>query len=161
MRRNVEAARDGGEVQSLADEVSQGDDQGVGAHRPSGDEVARGLFGQAHLVFRPQQDDVGQGRFNRIADAAGAVRAFVSGGVVVAGAAAPDVAHVARIDAQIAGEGSAQHLIGGDQGAQALVDLAVHPFAPLLDGEHHHQPYAHPDQGDQGQAQQGGEQALP
>ena len=44
----------------------------------------------------------------------------------------PSLAQVARIDGQSARERAPQRLVGGDERLQALVDLAIRAFAPLL-----------------------------
>src|SRR5690606_13299734 len=77
------------------------------------------------------------------------------------GRPALDVAQVTRIDHQIARERPSESLVGGHQGAQPLVDLAVHPLAALLDRHHHHQPDADADQGDEREAEQRRSDALP
>jgi hypothetical protein len=56
-----------------------------------------------------------------------------------------------RADGERAGEGAAQHLVGGDQRLEPLVDLAVLALAPLLQRHHHDESYAHADQRDQQQ----------
>ena len=50
--------RNGGEVQSLADEVAQGDDKFGGVDYAPFDHIQCGLLGQTHLLFGTQQDDV-------------------------------------------------------------------------------------------------------
>ena len=62
---------------------------------------------------------------------------------------------------QFTREGAAQHLVGGNQRAQALVDLAVLALAPPLDGLHEHQPDAHRDDRNQHQAHQRGHHRAP
>src|SRR3546814_16267273 len=74
---------------------------------------------------------------------------------------AAQVAQVARIDRQIAGEGAAERLVGRDQYAQPLVDLAIHPLPTLLDRHHDDQPDADADQRDERQPDQRRADALP
>jgi hypothetical protein len=71
------------------------------------------------------------------------------------------VAQMGRIDRQLARKGAAEHLVRGNQGAQPLVDLAVHALTALLDGLHHEHPDADADQGEDGKPQQRAEHALP
>ncbi|MCY1238866.1 hypothetical protein D9M72_516250 [compost metagenome] len=146
-------------------------------HRTAGHQLARRGGRQPHLLLGAQQDDVGQRRLDGIANAAGAVggghrlpcvrcRGWRGGGRWRDGGIggirlAPQVAQVRGIDGQVAGKGTAQRLVRGDQRAQPLVDLPVLAFAALLHGLHDQQPDAHADQRDDGQAHHRGEQALP
>ena len=89
------------------------------------------------LRLRPQQQNVGQGGLDRIAHAPGPVRTRpvfrLRVGTLRPGIRAPSqFAQVRRIHRQVAREGTAQGLVGGDQGAQAFVDLAVFPLPALL-----------------------------
>lgn len=64
------------------------------------------------------------------------------------------------IDRQITGKGPAQRLIGGDQGAQPLVDLAIQTLPALLDRDHRKQPDTNADQRYGREAQQGGDKRM-
>ena len=142
-------------------------------HGAAGDKLARGMLGQPHLFFRAEQDDVGKRRLDRVADAARAVRRVRSGHGERDRFLLPavrlrhldrrraQVAQMSRIDGERAGEGAAQHLVGGDQSLQPLVDLPVRPLAALLDGHHHDQTHAHADEGEQCEAEQRHEDAVP
>jgi hypothetical protein len=66
-----------------------------------------------------------------------------------------------RIDGEIAGEGTAQCFIGGNQCPQALVDLPVFSLTSLLNRLHREQSDSDSDEGNHAQAQQGREQRRP
>ena len=68
---------------------------------------------------------------------------------------------MARVHREAAGKGAAEHLVGGNEGFEPFVDLAVHPLLALLDGGHHDEANADADQREQGDADKGGEDALP
>jgi len=70
------------------------------------------------------------------------------------------IAAVSGIDGQVAGERPTQGLVGGDEGAQALVDLAIHALPALLNRDHRKQADADADQGNDRQAQQGGDESM-
>ncbi|TPG40506.1 hypothetical protein EAH79_11380 [Sphingomonas koreensis] len=139
--------------------------------RATGDKIVGGAGGEAHMILGAEQDDVGQRRLHRVADAPRAIRSFAARRRqidrrgrrrFVAGlAATPQIAQMRWVDRKIASERAAEHLIRGDQRAQPLVDLAVHPFAPLLDRHHHKQPHADADQREHRQADQCRQQAVP
>ena len=65
------------------------------------------------------------------------------------------------VHSQLAGEGAAQHLVGGDQRAEAFVDLAVHALLALLDRQHHQDADANPDQGEKRDREDREQDALP
>jgi hypothetical protein len=67
---------------------------------------------------------------------------------------------VSGIDAQVARERAAQHLVGGDQGAQTLVDLAIHTLPALLNRDHRKQTDTGADQRNDRKAQKGGSSNL-
>ncbi|MNN42584.1 hypothetical protein D3C81_1567760 [compost metagenome] len=115
--------------------------------------------GQPYLLVGAQQQDVRQGRFDRVADAPCPIRTRL-GDAFFVGALA-QVTQMGRVDPQLTGEGTAQRLVGRHQGTQPLVDLAVLAFAALLQGLHHQQADSHAEQGDQNQPGQGGQHALP
>src|SRR5690606_25350306 len=50
---------------------------------------------------------------------------------------------------------------GRDQCPQPFIDLPVHPFTPLLDGEHHQQADTDADECEQGDADQSDQKAVP
>ncbi len=106
-----EIRRDGSEIKSLADEGTEGDDEVVGMDVSSFDKFLCGLSGEAHLFFRSEKDDIGEGGFDGIADPSGAVGAaavfirFRRGGI--AGAGSPQIAEVGGINGEFAGEGAA------------------------------------------------------
>ena len=166
--RNTHAGRDRGQVECFADEIAQRYHQLGGLHRPALRQLGGGSGGQAHLVVGAEQDDVGQRCFHRIANAPCTVAAgapidrqqqrIVRG---IGRGRLAQVAQMARIDVQCAGEGTTEGLVGGDQRAQSLVDLAVLTLAALLHGLHHQQADADAYQGDDGQPEQGGEHGLP
>ncbi len=167
LHRYGEVRRDRVEVEGLADEVAERDDEVVGVDRVSGDQLARGALGEAHLLLGAEQDDVRQRRLDGVADLPGALRAEAGGGEVDGirpgrvGRAAAEVADVRRVDGQRAGEGAAEGLVGGDQHLEPFVDLPVGPLAALLDGGHDHEADADADQRDQRQRQDRREQAAP
>jgi hypothetical protein len=68
---------------------------------------------------------------------------------------------VGRIDRQLPGERTAEDAVGRNQRFQALVDLAVHALAALLDGLHHQHADAHPEQGKHGETEEGRQDRLP
>jgi hypothetical protein len=152
------------EVQCLADIVAQRNHQLVGADFVAGSEFAGGSVGEANLVFGAEQQDVGEGGFDGVSDGASTlgggfaeqVRGFAVGGI-----GRLQVSLMRRIDRHGAGERSAQHLVGSDQGFQAFVDLAIEPLLALLDGHHHQQADADADQGHQPNADQRCQHALP
>ncbi|KAG0751336.1 hypothetical protein G6F24_014415 [Rhizopus arrhizus] len=143
----------------FAHEVTQRDHQVVGVHRPTLCQFVGGARGQPHLFVGAQQQDVRQCRLDRIADAAGAVRTRFGDAFGIFALA--QVAAMAGVHPQFAGERTAQGLVGGHQRAQPLIDLPVLARAALLDGLHHQPADAHADQRDQRQAQQWRQQALP
>ncbi|GBR32441.1 hypothetical protein AA11826_0928 [Komagataeibacter oboediens DSM 11826] len=65
------------------------------------------------------------------------------------------------IHSQIPGKGTTQRAIGGDQGAQAFIDLAVHALPALLDHDHDQQPDTNANQGNQAQPDHCGQKAVP
>lgn len=67
---------------------------------------------------------------------------------------------VSRIDGQVARERPAQRLIGGDEGPQTLVDLAIHTFTALLNRNHRKQADTDADQRNDRQAQQGRDERM-
>jgi hypothetical protein len=71
-----------------------------------------------------------------------------------------EIAKVSGIDRQITGKGPTQRLVGGDQGAQPLVDLAIHTLPALLNRDHCKQADADADQRNDRQAQQGGDEGM-
>lgn len=75
LRRYLQVGRDGGQIQRFAHEVAQRDHQFVEVHRPPLCQFVGRTRGQPHLLVGAQQQDVRQCRFNRIADAARAIRA--------------------------------------------------------------------------------------
>ncbi|MNM64492.1 hypothetical protein D3C81_758930 [compost metagenome] len=144
--------------------------------RPAFDHVRRRARGQLYLFLGAKQDHIRQRAFHRIADAPRSVarialfRLWQQHGTLGRGdclavgqrsSAAPYVAQMAGVHAQVARERAAQRLVGGDQGFEPFVDLTVGRLALLLHRLHHQQADAHADQGDDGQTDQGGEQALP
>jgi hypothetical protein len=70
------------------------------------------------------------------------------------------IAAVSGIDGQVARERSTQGLVGGDEGAQPLVDLAIHALPALLNRDHREQADTDADQGNDRQAQQGGDERM-
>jgi hypothetical protein len=134
--------------------------------RAPGRHVAGGLSGQPAVLLGAEQQDVGQRRFDGVTGAARALGAAPllrpRGGVRSRRA---QLAQVGRVDRQLAGEGTAQRLVGRDQGPQPLVDLAVHALTlllnALLDGLHHQHADADADQRKHREAHQRGEHALP
>src|SRR3546814_10591820 len=78
-------------------------------HRPPLDQFLRGAGREPDMLFGAEQDDIGQRRLDGVANAARAVGFIVSGraGVRLDSGAA-QVAQVARIDRQIAGEGRSE-----------------------------------------------------
>ncbi len=80
----------------------------------------------------------------------------------IAGAAATptQVTTESGIDAQVACERPAQRLIGGDQGAQTLVDLAIYSLPALLNRDHRKQADTDADQSNDCKAQKGGDECL-
>lgn len=156
------ARRNRRQVQRLADERAQRGDQRRGLDPPSGDHVLGGLRGETHLFLGAEEDHVRQRGLDRVADpspalGAGRVRGFVAGTCRVAA----QVAQVARVHAQFAGERTAEGFVGGDQRLQPLVDLAVLALAPALQGLHEHQADADRHQRHQHEPEQGREQAGP
>ncbi len=75
--------------------------------------------------------------------------------------AAFQVAEVGGIHGEFAGEGTPQRFISRNQGAQALVYLAVFPLPALLDRLHREQSDADADEGYHGKSEQGRQQRLP
>jgi hypothetical protein len=77
-RRSLQRDRDAGrhrpQVERLADEVAQRDHQVGRVDRTPGRHVARRLARQAAMFLGAEQQDVGQRRLDRVADAARAVR---------------------------------------------------------------------------------------
>jgi hypothetical protein len=144
--RNLHVSRNRLEIEHGANEGAQRHDELRRVHGPSRGELGRGARGEANLVFRAQQDDVGERGLDRITDAARAVGARRVGvrrsGLTFEHAGAAQVAQMRGIDGQIAGERATQRLVRRDQGAQALVDLAILALPPLLDRLHEHEPDA-------------------
>src|SRR5690606_10609692 len=94
----------------------------------TGHHVARRGGRQSHLFLRAQQDHVRQGGLDRVADASATLGGGGGGVVGFAGLIRlrrTQVAQVGGAHHQFAGERAPQRLVGGDQGLQALVDLAV------------------------------------
>src|SRR5262249_43471109 len=52
---------DGGEVERLADIVAERDDEFSGVDRTAGGHLVGGLAGEADMLLRAEQDDVGEG----------------------------------------------------------------------------------------------------
>ena len=71
--RYGEPARDGLEIEDLADKIAQRDDQIRRVRRPPGGELRGCRRRQTNLLFGAQQDDVGQGCFDGIANAPRAI----------------------------------------------------------------------------------------
>ena len=67
---------------------------------------------------------------------------------------------VSGIDAQVARERPAQRLVGGDQGAQTLVDLAIHTLPTLLNRDHRKQTDTDADQRNDRKAQKGRDERM-
>jgi len=152
------------EVEHLADVAAQRHDQSVHMHRPAGGHLSHRGGGEFDLGLGTEQHDVGQGRLDRIAHAPGPLEARGAGRSLVGLCCTrrePQVAQVRWVHRQSAGEGAAERLVGGDERLQPLVDLAVLPFAPLLQRHHHHKPDAHADQRDQQDSGDGGRDRLP
>jgi len=152
---NVEIGGDGREIEGLADEIAQGDDELVGVDLVSGDEFPGGLFGKAHMFVGAEQDDIGEGRLHRVAHLTDTLECFVAHGAgrnsLAAGLGSrllggADIAQMPGIDGKTPGEGAAEDFIGGDQRLEALIDLAVHPLLALLDGGHHDEANADADE---------------
>ena len=80
LARNRDLGRDGVEVEHLADERAQGDDELGGLDAAPGDHVVGGARRQAHLLFGTEQDHVGQRGLHGIAHAASALGAGRVGG---------------------------------------------------------------------------------
>ncbi len=154
-------------VQRLADEGPKRNDEVMRVHRATRDEVSRRLLRQPHLLLRSEQDDVGKRRLHVIANAASALGtgddALERFRAVRLARCRPlaQVAQMRRIDGEVPGEGAAQRLVGGDEGAQPLVDLPVRPLPALLDREHHDEADADADQREEGKPDHRHEDAVP
>ena len=72
----------------------------------------------------------------------------------------PQIATVSRIDRQITSKRPAQRFVGGDQGAQPLVDLAIHALPALLNRDHRKQADTDADERNDRQAQQRGDERM-
>ena len=70
------------------------------------------------------------------------------------------VAAVSRINRQITSKRPAQRLVGGDQGAQPLVDLAIHTLPALLNRDHRKQADTDAEERNDRQAQQRGDERM-
>ena len=77
------------------------------------------------------------------------------------GGCGAQLAQMPRVDGELAGERTAQRLVGRDQGLQALVDLAVLALAPKLHTVHQHQADADRDERDEHEPEQRRQDALP
>ncbi len=167
---HLQVGRDRLQVERLADEAPQRGHQLGRVHRAAGHHLVGRRHGEAHLFLRAQQDHVRQCRLHRVADAApalgGGFRQRVAAGIAFVhrfGVRRPQAlrAPVRRVHRQVAREGAAQRLVGGDQRLQPLVDLPVLALAPALQRLHEDQADAHRHQRDEHQAQQGGEDGGP
>jgi hypothetical protein len=58
LTRYCEPSWDGGEVQRLPNEVAERDDKLCGLDIAAGNELARGVRGETHLLFGTEQNDV-------------------------------------------------------------------------------------------------------
>lgn len=107
MARNGDACRNRRQVEGFADEVAQRHHQFGGGHGAAFGQFVGGMRGQAHLLVGAEQHDVGEGRFNGIAYAAGTVAAGTDREVQAFVAVCfelPQVAQVARVHVQCPGE---------------------------------------------------------
>ncbi len=136
----------------------------MSVNRATGNEFARSALRKTDVFLGPEQDHIRERRLDRIANPARPVRTGDGRRRrldTIIGIAPSEIAQVRWIDRQIARERSTERFVGGDQNAQPLVDLAVHPLAALLNREHHHETNADTDQRHQRQTDQRDEQALP
>jgi hypothetical protein len=141
-------------VQRLPNEVAERDDKLRGLDIASGNELARGVRGETHVLFGTEQNDVRKRRLDRVANPPRTV-------VILYLASAFQIALVLWVDFKAARERAAQSLVGGDERAQSLVDLSVLAVAPLLHRLHDDQANRDANERDDRDADETEEHRLP